>query len=139
MFNFFKKNKKPENFKELLFEIEKLNKNLENVSKELKELKEKNKLTIQRIAILRFNPFKEMGGNQSFSLALLDGNNDGVVITSLFSKEGSRVYGKPIKSGTSEFPLTEEEKMVIEKAKYGESYSKSNSKNSGSGNSRTHR
>jgi len=58
-----------------------------------------------------------VGGDQSFSLALLDKRNSGVVITSLYAREGNRVYGKPIKEGTSEYPLSEEEKKAIEEAK----------------------
>jgi len=63
--------------------------------------------------MIRFNPFNETGGNQSFSVAILDGNDCGIVISSLFSRNENRVYGKPIKNGVSEFPLTDEEKEAI--------------------------
>lgn len=72
---------------------------------------------IQKVGIIRFNPFKETGSNQSFSLALLDGNDNGVVVTSLYTREGNRVYGKPIKRSQSEYLLTEEEKEAMEFAK----------------------
>ena len=83
----------------------------------MEELKKNNKFSIQEIGIVRFNPFKESGGDQSFSIALLDGNKDGVVITSLYGREGNRIFAKPIKNGKSEYLLTEEEKEVIEQTK----------------------
>lgn len=67
--------------------------------------------------VLRFNPFKEVGGNQSFSAAFLDGTDSGVVLSSLHTREGTRVYAKPIDQGKDRgFPFTEEEKEVIRKA-----------------------
>jgi hypothetical protein len=138
MFNFFKKKKEPENLKEILSQFKDLKTDLEKISKELEVLKGKNKFAIQKISIIRFNPFKETGGNQSFSIALLDENNDGIVMTSLYGKEGNRVYGKPIKEGKSEYLLSEEEKKVIEKAKYGNKNSKLNNSTAGGSGFRPH-
>ena len=117
MFNFFKKKKEPENLKEILAQFKDLKEDLEKISKELESLKEESKFSVQKVGIVRFNPFKDVGGNQSFSIALLDGNDDGMVVTSLYTKEGNRVYGKPIKAGISEYLLSEEEKEAIEYAK----------------------
>ena len=70
--------------------------------------------SIHKVGVLRFNPFKEVGGNQSFAIALLDSKNSGTVISSLHTREGSRVYAKPVENGESKlYPLTEEEKEVI--------------------------
>lgn len=118
---FFKKEKKqPENFKEVLKRFLDLENNLEKVSQELEDLKKKNQFNIQKAGIIRFNPFKEVGSDQSFSLALLDANDSGVVITSLYTREKNRVYGKPVVGGKSEYILSEEEKKAIEKAKNGD-------------------
>ncbi|MFH1462372.1 MAG: DUF4446 family protein [bacterium] len=118
MINFFKKeNKEPQNLEEALFLLRGLQKNLDKVSKELEDLKKESKFSIQKVGMVRFNPFSEVGSDQSFSAALLDSNNSGVVITSLFTREESRVYGKPIKEGLSEYSLSKEEKTAIEKAK----------------------
>ena len=118
MLKFFKKRKKePENLKEVLAQFRDLEKNFEKISEEIENLKEESKFSVQKIGIVRFNPFSEVGGDQSFSIALLDGSNSGVVVTSLYSREGNRVYGKPIKEGSSEYSLSEEEKEAIEKAK----------------------
>ncbi|MBZ9578033.1 DUF4446 family protein [Patescibacteria group bacterium] len=116
MFKFFQKGKEPRSLKEALKQFEDLKKEVERISQGLENLKEKGKLSIQKVGIVRYNPFSEVGGDQSFSVALLDENNDGVVVTSLYSREGNRVYGKPVKSGISEYSLSNEEKKAIEKA-----------------------
>ena len=116
MFNFFKKKKEPKNLKEILNQFEDLGKEVKIISEELENLKKKNQFFIQKKGVIRYNPFSEVGSNQSFSVALLDGNNDGVVITSLFTREGNRVYAKPIKNAVSEYSLSDEEKEAIEKA-----------------------
>ncbi len=129
MFNFLRKNKKePQDLKETLDELKKLKKQFEDLSQELLDLKSKNRFSLQKVGIVRFNPFNEVGSNQSFSAALLDENNDGLVITSLYAREENRVYGKPIKNGVSEYSLSDEEKRAIEEAK--KQNGKTNSKTS---------
>lgn len=111
---FFKKKKKePENFPEILSQFKELKENFREILTELEKLKSKNQFNIQKISIVRFNPFKDVGGNQSFSIALLDASKSGVVITSLYTREGNRVYAKPVKNGQSEYLLSEEEKKAI--------------------------
>jgi len=66
--------------------------------------------------MVRYNPFSGVGSNQSFSVALLNEYNDGIVITSLYAKETSRVYAKPIRGGGSEYTLSEEEKKALAEA-----------------------
>jgi hypothetical protein len=119
MFKFFRKKKESENLEEVLKEFNQLKKEFEKVLKEFENLKEREKLKIQKVGIVRFNPFEDVGGNQSFSIALLDGKDDGVVITSLYLKDGNRVFAKPIKGGKSEFNLSKEEIQAINLAKYG--------------------
>lgn len=72
--------------------------------------------TIQKTGIVRFNQFSGIGGNQSFTIALLDEKNNGFVISSLFTQEGNRVYAKAIKNGESDHSLSEEEKEAILRA-----------------------
>lgn len=118
MFNFFKKNKRePKNFKELLSGLKGLEKDLKKLSFDLENLKKESKFSVQKTGIVRFNPFREVGSNQSFSIALLDGTDTGIVITSLHNREGNRVYGKLVKNGKSRYALSEEEKKAIEEAK----------------------
>jgi hypothetical protein len=99
-------------------------KNTEELDREIQEIFEiLNRLraltlkSIHKTSIVRFNPFKEVGGNQSFCVALLDGRNSGMVISSLHTREGTRVYAKPVVNGGAEnFPLTDEEKTAITQA-----------------------
>ena len=72
--------------------------------------------SVQKVGIVRFNPFRDAGGDHSFSLALLDEKHNGVVISSLYSRDGVRVYGKPIEKGSSSYQLSAEETGVIQKA-----------------------
>jgi len=116
MFKFFKKDKEPKDLNEVLKQFEGLEKEVEKISEGLENLKKEGKFSIQKMGIVRYNPFSGVGGDQSFSVALLDGNNDGVVVTSLYSRDGNRVYGKPIKNGSSEYSLSDEEKKSIDKA-----------------------
>jgi len=84
---------------------------LYNISNQLNILASKG---LHKTGLVRFNPFKDVGGNQSFSIALLNGKNNGVVISSLYTREGTRIYAKAIKAGFSEkYPLTEEEEQSI--------------------------
>ena len=118
MFKIFKSNhKEPKNFKEFLNHFRILEKNLEMIASDLENLKKENTFSVQKIGIVRFNPFKEVGSNQSFSIALLNGKDDGMVITSLYNREGNRVYGKPVKNGESSYSLSKEEQAAIDKAK----------------------
>lgn len=117
MLQWFKKGQKqPKNLKEVLVLLKKLEKDFAKLSKDLENLKKANKFSLQKMGIVRFNPFSEVGGDQSFSIAILDDNNDGLVITSLYNRQGNRVYGKPIKNGTSLYQLSGEEKDAIKKA-----------------------
>ena len=76
--------------------------------------------TLQWMGIIRYNPFRNTGGAQSFALAIVDGNGDGVVISSLHTRENTRVYAKPLHQWTSEHALTEEEQQAITRAHVGE-------------------
>lgn len=73
--------------------------------------------SIQKIGVVRFNPFRDTGGDQSFSIALLDAKKDGFMLSSLFTREGTRIYTKPIQDGQSKYPLSKEELEAIKRAK----------------------
>ncbi len=85
---------------------------LYNISNQINSLASRS---LHRVGMVRFNPFKDIGGDQSFSLALLNGKNSGFIISSLYSREGARIYCKAIIDGKSEkHPLNEEEKKAIQ-------------------------
>ena len=74
-------------------------------------------LHIQKIGLLRFNPFKDTGGDQSFILSLTDGTDTGVIISGLYSRLGTRWYAKKIVKGKAlEHDLSEEEKTALRMA-----------------------
>lgn len=72
---------------------------------------------IKKVGIVRFNPFAETGGDQSFVLCLLDGQDTGFVLLSLHGREGTRTYIKPVRQGKSRYQLSKEELQAIEEAK----------------------
>lgn len=96
--------------------ITKINQDLKEQDDSLNRLYKDNRNNIQKIGFMRFNPFDDAGGNISFSLALLNAKDDGVIISSLHGREGTRVYAKAVKSGLSESKLTEEEAQAIKEA-----------------------
>ena len=71
---------------------------------------------IQKVAILRYNAFEDTGSNQSYSIALLDYYNDGVVLSSIYSREGSVTFSKPVLGGKSAYTLSKEEADAIDQA-----------------------
>jgi hypothetical protein len=72
--------------------------------------------SLQWLGVLRFNPFEDVGGDQSFALALVDGYGNGVVVSSLHMRDVTRVYAKPLKGWEAEHHLTDEEKQAIANA-----------------------
>ena len=96
---------------------------VEAVSRELDEvvarqavLEAAQRKAFQRVGLVRYNPFEETGGNQSFALALLDASGDGWVLSSLHARAGTRVYAKAIKAGRSDAGLSEEETAALGQA-----------------------
>ena len=98
---------------------EEINKN-KNDAEDLLKLSEKihqiASKGIQKIGLVRYNPFGDIGGDQSFAIALLDAYDNGLIISSLHSKEGTRVYAKPVEKGKSSYQLSDEEKKAVDKA-----------------------
>ena len=97
-------------------------KGIEDLDKEIQELYDiSNRLyqlgeeSVHKTEVMRFNPFKEVGGNHSFAVAFLNGHDTGFVISSLHTREGTRMYAKPIEGGkeSKDYPLTEEERQTV--------------------------
>jgi hypothetical protein len=89
---------------------------LDDVAARTAVLEAAQRKAFQRVGLVRYNPFEETGGNQSFALALLDANGDGWVLSSLHARQGTRVYAKAIGAGRSEAALSEEEAAAIKQA-----------------------
>lgn len=97
-----------------------LNQKIKNLEEEslvnsggIKKLERVLEFTVQKVGVVRYSPFADGGGSYSFSLALLNAHNSGVVITNMYGRQQSRVYTKKITEGKSEMPLTEEEAGAI--------------------------
>ncbi len=82
----------------------------------IRQINKQLALATQKVGLVRFNPFDDGGGNFSFSLALLDAHQTGVVITSMHGRQQNRIYTKKITQGQSESELTEEESQAITQA-----------------------
>lgn len=83
---------------------------------ELKNLESDGKLHVQKVGLIRFNPFQETGGDHSFSLAVLNGENSGIILTGLHTRERTRMYIKPVEKGKAGIELSAEEKKAINTA-----------------------
>lgn len=91
-------------------------KEFSEVREELLAIREMSKTYLQKVGFVRFNPFEELGGDHSFSLALLDGRDSGFVVTGLHTRERTRIYVKNIKRGKPELELSVEEKQALKLA-----------------------
>lgn len=92
-------------------------KKIEELVKRAEKIENDGESHIQKIGLVRFNPFSETGGDQSFTLAVLNGVNAGIVISSLHSRQSTRIYAKPIKPGKVEgTQFSKEEIEAISKA-----------------------
>ena len=91
-------------------------KDINDLEKEIFKVKEDAVGHIQKIGLVRFNPFKELGGDHSFCLTLLDADDNGVIITGLHTRERTRVYVKNVKEGKARIKLSDEESRALKKA-----------------------
>lgn len=97
-------------------EIENLKTSRDKAEKELITINTKLRKSIRGLETIRFNPFPDQGSNQSFAIGMLNEDGDGVVISSLYSRDRMSIFAKPIKKGTSTYELSEEERAALEKA-----------------------
>lgn len=90
---------------------------IKTLEDQIKKIDKKMEKDYQRSAIVKYNPFSDTGGNQSFSLVILNGDKDGLMITSLHGRDSTRIYAKKIVDGKSESgDLSKEEQLAIKNA-----------------------
>ncbi len=77
---------------------------------------------VQKIGLVRYNAFKDVGSDLSFAIALLDRNDNGVVLNGLYGSESSNIFAKPVKNGVSKYQLSEEEKEALEIAEQSKNF-----------------
>ncbi len=106
-----------QNVEEVLIDYLKNTKELESRTKALEEkvrsIEVESRTHLQNIGIVRFNAFDGVGGDQSFSIAMLDDSRKGITLTGIFGHSDTRVYAKPIEDGISKYTLTPEENEAI--------------------------
>lgn len=89
---------------------------VEAVNRLQHELERLAQRSIQKVGLIRFNPFADTGGDQSFAIALLDAEGNGIVLSSLHGRADTRVFAKQVQAGRSRHALSEEEQDAIRKA-----------------------
>ena len=100
-----------EDLETYMYRVEKVEKQNAEIANYVKTLDEDLTRCIQKVGIVRYNAFKDTGSDLSFTLALLDEHNDGVVLNGIYSREMSNIYAKPVKNGESSYTMSEEEKL----------------------------
>lgn len=86
------------------------------IDKRTTDLEAQGRKAVQRVGLVRFNPFEDTGSNQSFAMALLDEDGDGVIVSSLHTRQATRVYVRPVNGGVAERALSDEEKEALAQA-----------------------
>ena len=105
-----------EDLETYMYRVEKVEKQNAEIANYVKTLDEDLTRCIQKVGIVRYNAFKDTGSDLSFTLALLDEHNNGVVLNGIYSREMSNIYAKPVKNGESSYTMSEEEKLAVQKA-----------------------
>ena len=102
--------------RDYILKVEKLEKKNEEIISYCKVIDDNIKKCTQKVGIVRYNAFKDVGSDLSFSIALLDDYNNGVVLSGIYARDSSNIYAKPIEKGSSKHILSEEEKEAINRA-----------------------
>ncbi len=102
-----------EMLEQIIAYVERLDNRSDVMHSHITDIDARVKHAVMDARAIRFNAFSDTGGNQSFAIALLDENGTGIIISSLYSREKTSVFAKPITAYTSTYDLTEEEKEVL--------------------------
>ncbi|QZY55073.1 DUF4446 family protein [Crassaminicella profunda] len=114
-------NREGKNIEEIIQEyyqkIDNLDIRMNQMDALVERIQEKLLYSIQKVGLVQYNAFDDVGGSLSFSIALLDEQNNGFILTSIYSRSNSVIYGKTIKSGKSAHTLSAEEMQALDRAK----------------------
>ena len=94
--------------------VEEVNKRNNEIIKYCNKLEDEISLSIKKIGLIRYSAFKDTGSDLSFALALLNDNNDGILLNGIYSREMSNIYAKQIKDGKTNTKLSDEERQALE-------------------------
>lgn len=104
-------------FEKIISALEQAKEREKVTAKHLQELRKEGLGFIQSVDTMRYNPYGDVGGDESFSLLLLDGKKNGVILTSLHSRSNTRIYVKPVREGKPQLELSQEEKQLLARMK----------------------
>ncbi len=107
----------PDALGEVIAHLEDISRRLTTVEQQAQQLAEGYNSTVQKVGLTRFDRDEQVRGNLSFALALLDGSESGVIITSLYSPEGCRTFLRPVREGKTSHELLPEEKLALAHAR----------------------
>lgn len=103
--------------RDALYNLDQLQESHRSLNEHQTILREKLRRCVQTPAAIRFNPFRDAGGNQSFAVSFVDEDGNGVVVSSMYAQGRTSVYAKPIQSHDSTYELTAEEAHVLQQVK----------------------
>jgi len=96
--------------------VRKVVRDVDDLGARTNALEQEIRRSLGRVGLVRYNPFEDTGGNQSFALAIVDAAGDGFVVSSLHARQGTRVYAKSVAKGSAEAALSEEETAALQQA-----------------------
>lgn len=105
-----------EDLETYMYRVNKVEKQNAEITNQVDLMDKDLRKCIQKVGIVRYNAFKDVGSDLSFALALLDEQNNGIVLNGIYSREMSNIYAKPIENGKSKYVVSEEEAQAIQKA-----------------------
>ena len=105
-----------ENLKQYMDKVEDIEKQNLEIVEYARNLDLNMKKCLQKVGVVRYNAFDDVGSDLSFALAILDDKNNGYVLNGIYARDNSNIYAKPVKNGKSSYVLSEEEKEAIYKA-----------------------
>lgn len=102
--------------KGIMKEMEDIDSFRSEMEKYLETVERRLRKSAQHVGVVRFNPFNDAGGDQSFCIAIMDEKKNGIILSSLYGRETSRMYAKPIENAESKYQLSKEEVLAIKEA-----------------------
>ena len=105
-----------EDLENYMYRVERVEKQHAGILENIKEIEYNMGNCLQKTGMVRYSAYKDTGSNLSFAFALLDNNNDGIILNGIYSRELSNIFAKPIEKGNCKYTLTDEEKKALDKA-----------------------
>ncbi|MBX6395082.1 MAG: DUF4446 family protein [Alicyclobacillaceae bacterium] len=100
----------------IMEQLQQLSNQIHSLEERMNQLETRISGTVRTARVVRYKAFDDLGSDLSFSAAWLDGEGNGVIISSIYGRDESRMYAKPVERGQSSYPLSEEEKKVLQEA-----------------------